>query len=114
MPLSAEVRGLPVLDVTVRAPDRIPDTVGEKLTLMKQLALGARLVVQVFVWAKSPVIAIATLVTVVVVLLVSVAVCILLTEPTAWLPNWSVAGLSVSVPPASCDSPSWGASRRQM
>src|SRR5690348_3873685 len=112
MPLSVEVT-LPVLEVTFKVPDRSPEVVGEKLTLMEQLALGARLVLQVLVWVKSPVTETTMLVTVVVPLLVSVAVCALLTEPTAWLPNWSALGLRVSVAAVSCDLLICGASSRQ-
>lgn len=112
MPLSAELSGL-LLEVTVNVPVRAPEALGAKLTLIEQWALGARLVLQLFVWAKSPVIAIATLDTVVALLLVSVAVCTLLTEPTAWLLNWSVDGLKVSVVPVSCDQAICGAISRQ-
>jgi hypothetical protein len=98
-----------VLEVTFNVPDRIPETVGEKLTLMEQLPFGARLLVQLVVWPKSPITEMAMFVTVVVALFVSVAVCALLVEFTAWLPNWNVAGVRVSVAPASCDLASSGA-----
>ena len=47
---------------TVTEPDRVPTAAGVKVTLMVQLAPGARELPQVFVSAKSPVIVIPEIV----------------------------------------------------
>lgn len=58
-PVSVTVWALPgALSVTVKAPLRVPAAVGEKLTLMTQEALGASVGAQLFVSAKSPLVAI--------------------------------------------------------
>ena len=55
VPDSGTVVGLPgALLGTLRTPLRAPAAVGRKVTLMVQLAPAARLVPQLFVWAKSP------------------------------------------------------------
>lgn len=46
------------LSVMVKAPVRVPDAVGEKLTLMTQETLGASVGAQLLVSAKSPLVAI--------------------------------------------------------
>ena len=55
VPVRLAVRGLPVaLSVMVTVALRVPAAVGLKVTLMVQLAPTARLVPQVLVEAKSP------------------------------------------------------------
>ena len=52
VPESVTVCGLPVaLSVTVMVPACVPEAVGVKVTLMEQLAAGAREAPQVLVWA---------------------------------------------------------------
>ena len=55
MPVRLAVWGLLVaLSVTVKVPLRVPVAVGEKVTLMMQLAPAATLAPQLLVCAKSP------------------------------------------------------------
>jgi hypothetical protein len=55
VPVSETVWGLVLaLSVIVRVPVRAPVVVGVKVTLTVQVAPGASVVPQVFVWAKSP------------------------------------------------------------
>ncbi len=63
VPVSHTLCGLPdALSATVTEPDRVPTAAGVKVTLMVQLAPGARELPQVFVSAKSPVIVITEIV----------------------------------------------------
>ena len=58
VPVSPAVCGLFVaLSVTASDAVRLPVAVGVKVTLMVQLAPAARLVPQLFVWPKSPLLA---------------------------------------------------------
>lgn len=49
IPVTVEVRGGPALEDRFRVPEREPEAVGEKVTLIEQLALGPRLLVQLLV-----------------------------------------------------------------
>lgn len=84
MPLKDEVSGLTdALEDADKVPGRAPDNVGEKLTLIMHVALGARLPVQVFVWVKSPLTLMAILVTVFLLLLLRIAACAPELDPTS-------------------------------
>lgn len=56
-------------------PARLPAALGVKVTLMVQLAPTARLLPQLFVWVKSPVVLMLLMVKAAVPLLVKVAAC---------------------------------------
>jgi len=63
VPVSDTLWGLPdALSATPTEPDRVPAAAGVKVTLMVQLAPGARELPQVFVSAKSPVVVIPEIV----------------------------------------------------
>jgi hypothetical protein len=70
------------LSVTVNIPVRVPAADGVKVTEIVQLAPAARLVPQVWVWAKSPEAAIETIVRAAVPEFVRVNVCPALVVPT--------------------------------
>src|SRR5690349_8811058 len=99
VPLSATVCGLPGRgSETVIAPLRTPVAVGEKVTLMLQLAAGARvagLTGQLFVCAKSP-LAETPMVVAVLPLLLTLTVRALLVVPTSWLPKLRLEGETVT------------------
>jgi len=69
----------------VSTPVLLPATVGVKVTLMAQLAAGAKPVPQVLSCAKSPVTVIPAIVKAAVPVLVIVIVCGALVDPSAWL-----------------------------
>jgi hypothetical protein len=84
VPPSGTVCGLvAALSVKVNVPVRVPGTVGAKLTLIVQFAVGASDAGHVFVCAKSPVTAIFDMTREVVLLLVSVTTCVALVLLTA-------------------------------
>lgn len=74
MPLRFRATRVPPPLVIVTTPVRRPVPVGEKVTLMVQLAPGARLLPQVLVWLKSPLIVTAIFVMTPLLVLVRVAV----------------------------------------
>jgi len=76
---------LAALSVMVSTPVLLPATVGVKVTLMAQLAAGAKPVPQVLSCAKSPVTVIPAIVKAAVPVLVIVIVCGALVDPSAWL-----------------------------
>src|ERR1700680_4927587 len=62
VPLSGTVCGLSAaLSVKLRVPLRVPVAVGVKVTFTVQLAAAARTAWQSFVWAKSPLLAMLTM-----------------------------------------------------
>ena len=100
VPVKETFCGLPLaLSVTIRVPDRLPVAVGVKVTLKVQLAPGATLTPQVFVCAKSvllaPVMAMLR-VSGALPLFDSVTACGALVVPTFWLPNESEVSESVT------------------
>src|SRR5215469_3164852 len=84
---------------TESVPERVPRSVGAKVVLMVQLAPGGNVAGQLFVWAKSPVVAIPLMFRVTVPLLVRVTVCDALAVPTTWLANVKLAGVSAPAAP---------------
>jgi hypothetical protein len=87
-PVRLTVCGLPLaLSVMVRVPLRVPVAVGVKVTLIAQVEPAATPLPQLFVSAKSPVVAMLEKCTGVVPLLVKVTACAALVVPTAWLAN---------------------------
>jgi hypothetical protein len=98
VPDRLEVCGLPTaLSATFNVPVLVPVAVGVNVTLILQLALAARLVVQVVEeTAKSPVVEIAMLVSATFCLLVSVNTDAGLLVPTFSVGNFFVAGVSVA------------------
>ena len=80
--------GLPAaLSVIVSNPVLLPAAVGVNVTLMAQLAVGAKPVPQVLSSAKSPVTVMLVMVNAAVPELVRVIVCGALVDPSAWLVN---------------------------
>ena len=100
IPVSPAEWGLPgPSSVMVSVALRAPAAVGLKVTLKVQLAPAASVAgnaPQVFVWAKSPLVAMALIVSGALPLLVSVTVCAALVVPTFWLPKLRLAGDSVT------------------
>ena len=87
-PESAMACGLPAaLSLIERLPFLGPGAVGVKVTLIKQAALVARLVAQLFVWAKSPLVEIPSIVIGNVPLFARVTVCGALVVPTFCAPK---------------------------
>lgn len=82
--------------MTDTAADRLPLAVGLKVTLIVQLAPAVKVLPQLFVWAKSPllepVIPIPPMVSAAVPVLLSVTVCGALVERTATLPKFRLVG----------------------
>ena len=81
-----------VLLFTVRAPVRLPRAVGVKVTMTEQVAPAARVLPQLFVWLKSPVIPILLMVSVAVPVFVNVTLCAALDVFTSWSAKVKVAG----------------------
>ena len=83
MPVSDTLCGLPAaLSATLMAPVRTPAAVGVKVTLIVQFAPAATLLPHVFVWLKSPLIAMLLMLSVAEPELVRAIVCGLLVVPT--------------------------------
>ena len=105
VPLRLAVCGLlAALSVTVSIALRAPAAVGVNVTSMEQLAPAARVVPQLFVWAKSPllvpVIEILEILTDELVPFDSATACAALVDPGVWLANVSEDGdrLTVGLP----------------
>jgi len=91
------------LSVIATVPVLVPFIVGVKVTLMEQLAPGAKLAPQVFVWAKSPLAVIVPITSDVAALLVIVIVTTrVVLVPTLWLPKFRLGGESVTLVPMPC------------
>ena len=89
VPVSDTLCGLPAaLSATLTEALREPVAWGVNVTLMVQFAPVATLVPHVFVWLKSPLLAPATVILLIVSdalpVLVSVTACALLAVPTSW------------------------------
>ena len=88
------------LSVIATVPVLVPFIVGVKVTLLEQLAPGAKLAPQVFVWAKSPLAVIVPITSDVAALLVIVIVTTrVVLVPTLWLPKFRLGGESVTLVP---------------
>jgi len=87
VPVNLEVCGLlAALSLTLSVPVLVPVAVGLNTTSMEHFALVVKLVVQVVEeTAKSPVVEMAMLLTVVLWLLVNVITLAVLVVPTVWL-----------------------------
>src|SRR5437870_12780187 len=97
-PVRLTVCGLPeVLSVARRLPVRVPDAVGENVTLMAQFPPTAKELPQLSVSAKSPLAAIVVMARVAVPVFVRVNVCAALVVPTVWLGKVSAAGEGLAV-----------------
>jgi hypothetical protein len=98
VPVRVEVCGLPTaLSATLNDPVLVPVAVGVNVTLMVQLALAPRLVVQVVVETlKSPVVEITMLFSATVCLLASVNTLAALVVPTFCAAYVAVAGVNVA------------------
>lgn len=85
VPLKAAVWELPLRELSLmfREPVRLPVALGWKVMLMVQFAPAARLLPQLFVWAKSPVTVMLLMASAAVPLLVRVAICATLVVFTA-------------------------------
>src|SRR5437764_10346100 len=97
VPLIGTLCGLPLaLSVTFTVDDRLPVFVGLNVTVIVQLAFAAKEGGQVFVSAKSTVLAVDILMlvtdNVAVPEFVSVTICGALPTPTCWLPKLTLAG----------------------
>src|SRR5438132_1371591 len=114
-PVRLTVCGLPeVLSVARRLPVRVPDAVGENVTLMAQFPPTATELPQLSVSAKSPLVEIVVIAKAAEPVFVSVTVCAALVVPTVWLAKVSEAGerlavvvdaVPVPVRPAVCGLP---------
>ena len=97
VPVSEAVCGLPEAEsMMLIAPVRVPAWVGEKVTLIEQLAPTAKLLGQLLVWAKSPLAAMLLNVSAAPPLLVTVIACPPLVVPTCRLLKIKLLGLSVT------------------
>src|SRR5919204_4785553 len=97
VPDSATLVGLFVaLLLMVSVPVRVPEAVGRKVTLTVHEPPAAMLL-QLFVWAKSPVTDTPETEAVALPVLVTVTACAALVVLTGWLPNVSEVGLALSV-----------------
>jgi hypothetical protein len=98
VPDSATVLGLfDALLVIVNEPLRVPDAVGRKLTLTVHEAFTPIDVPQVFVWLKSPDVAIEVTDAAAVPVLDTVTACAALVVLSAWVANVSEEGLVLNV-----------------
>jgi hypothetical protein len=100
-PIKVAVCGLlGKLSLTLRVAPKLPDVVGEKVTVTLQVALAARELGQLLVCEKAslfvPLIAIAAMLIAAVSELVSVTVCAELAPPTYWFSKLRLAGVSVT------------------
>src|SRR5207249_2050128 len=92
-PVRLTVCGLPeVLSVARRLPVRVPDAVGENVTLMAQFPPTATELPQLSVSAKSPLVEIVVIAKAAEPVFVSVTVCAALVVPTVWLAKVSEVG----------------------
>jgi hypothetical protein len=115
VPVRLTVCGLAaVLSVTLKLPVRVPDAVGENVTLMTQFPPTAREPPQLLVSAKSPLVEIVVIAKAAEPVFVSVTVCAALVVPTFWLAKVSetgerlavvVDGVAVPVRPTVCGLP---------
>src|SRR5437899_400098 len=97
-PVRLTVCGLPeVLSVARRLPVRVPDAVGENVTLMAQFPPTAKELPQLLVWAKSPLATMLLMARVAVPVFDSVTVCAALVVPTVWLAKVSEVGERLAV-----------------
>ena len=87
---------LKALSVIVNEPVLLPDAVGVKVTLMVQVAPEARLVPQVLIWAKSPVVTMLVMVRVPEPVLLMVTDWGALVVPTDWLEKVKLVGVRVT------------------
>lgn len=108
VPLKLAVCGLPAaLSVTVNVPLRAPEAVGAKLTLIVQLPPTAKEEPQLFVWVKSPLVAILVMESAAVPLLDKVTVCAALLVPTLWLAKLRLTGVRLATGAAVTVSVTW-------
>ena len=98
------------LSVKVTAPVRVPIVVGANFTVITQLAPDARELGHVLVWVKSPVATTTSFVTLPLLVLVTVAVCAELVDPTSWRLKVRLLGDSVTggVLPVPARAITWG------
>lgn len=88
VPFNAIVCGLPgALSVIVIAPESVPRAPGVNMTVIVQLAPAARLLPQLFDWAKLPFTAMLVMVKAALPVLLTVTVCGALVVPTACAGN---------------------------
>ena len=71
----------------VKTPVSVPLAAGLKVTLMVQEPPTAKIMPQVWVWEKSPLIAMPEMIRVAVPVFLRVTLCGLLLVPTGWAPN---------------------------
>jgi hypothetical protein len=92
------------------APVRVPAAVGLKVTLIVHDALGLIVLLQLLVWAKSPVVAIPVMLNGPLPVFFTVAGSAGLTVPTSWEPKIKVAGvrLTAGMPPVPVSGSWWG------
>jgi hypothetical protein len=128
VPVSETVCGLPLaLSAIERVPLKSPTSEGVKVTSIVQLAPAATLVLQVFVWPKSPVVVIFVILSVAEPVLLNLIDCAALVVLAGSLPNailvtdkvavgepphavqksmaQTAASFLISPPPPSCYSP---------
>src|SRR5207247_8553088 len=98
------------LSVKVTAPVRVPIAPGANFTVITQLAPDARELGHVLVWVKSPVATTTRFVTLPLLVLVTVAVCVELVDPTSWRLKVRPLGESVTggVFPIPARAIAWG------
>src|SRR5437660_2191944 len=97
-PVRLTVCGLPeVLSVARRLPVRVPDAVGENVTLMAQFPPTATELPQLSVSAKSPLVEIVVIAKAAEPVFVSVTVCAALVVPTVWLAKVSEVGERLAI-----------------
>src|SRR5438552_10563048 len=97
-PVRISVCGLPeVLSVARRLPVRVPDAVGENVTLMAQFPPTATELPQLSVSAKSPLVEIVVIAKAAEPVFVSVTVCAALVVPTVWLAKVSEVGERLAI-----------------
>lgn len=100
VPLSATVCGLPAaLSVIVKVPFLTPPTLGAKVTEMEQLAPAAILFAQLFVSAKSPLIAIVEICSAAFPALLNVIAWAALLFPVNWPEKFKLEGENASAGP---------------
>src|SRR5437016_3712448 len=97
-PVRLTVCGLPeVLSVARRLPVRVPDAVGENVTLMAQFPPTATELPQLSVSAKSPLVGIVVIANEAEPVFVIVTVCAALVVPSVLIAKASAAGYSLSL-----------------
>ena len=98
VPVRLTVCGLAaVLSITLKLPVRVPDAVGENVTLIAQFPPTATELPQLFFSAKSPLVEIVAIAKATEPVFVSVTVCAVLVVPTFWLEKVREAGERLAV-----------------